>query len=340
MGSLGSLLGKSKREAAELFSFCPHWRRQRAVIEASGDAEVIADAEQRLDFVRNRALLGSCFEWYEREMAVLHEAPVPQPVRKPMVLPIEFVVPVVPSVENLLDGEWPVIQVAVNGNRVSALVDSGAGTTAIKHENTPWVEILAGLEPLTTWDILAQGGIQEVEVFRLSNLKLGSGVFNELLVTGPKEPLVLDPGLTVGMNVLLGYPAVCFHWSEAELHLGDSGPCAAGVSPGNARLTGKFSIMLEIPMEDGSKLDVLLDTGALGSPCSQRLIDSNGGKWTYTFGLHPTLMTECTRVTDFPPVVRGQFQALIGMATLRRFNAFGWELNPLRVYFVPKDTGR
>ena len=33
------------------------------------------------------------------------------------------------------------------------------------------------------------------------------------------------------------------------------------------------------------------------------------------------------------------FRFIIGMDTLRRFDAFGWEPNPLRVYFSPKGAG-
>ena len=254
-------------------------------------------------------------------------------------MPIKFMEPIAPAVEQMLEGQWPVIEVVVDGWPVAALVDSGAGITNIKHAGTPWREILHDMEALTTLDILGQGGIQEQEVFRLSNIQLGSGFFYQLMVAGPSEPMILDPGFTVGMNVLLRYPAVCFHWAEAELHLGDTGPCATGLSPGNARLTGKFSIMLEIPMADGSARDVLLDTGALSTPCSQRFIDSNDGEWTFSFGFHSRLVTQCSRVMGFPPALPGQFQALIGMDTLRRFDAVGWELNPLRVYFVPKDSG-
>ena len=339
IGYLGALLGKSKRQAGDLASFCPHWRGQRALIEASDDAEIISRAEQQFDVILTRGLNGSCTEWYERELARLYKVPVLQRARRPLVLPIAFMEPIAPAVEQMLEGQWPVIEVVVDGWPVAALVDSGAGMTNINHVGTPWREILHDMEALTTLDILGSGGIQQQEVFRLSNIQLGSSFFYQLMVAGPREPMILDPEFTVGMNVLLRYPAVCFHWAEAEIHLGDTGPCAAGVSPGNARLTGKFSIMLEISMADGSALDVLLDTGALNTPCSQRFIDSNGGEWTFSFGFHSKLVALCSRVTDFPPALPGQFQALIGMDTLRRFDAFGWELNPLRVYFVPKQSG-
>ena len=42
---------------------------------------------------------------------------------------------------------------------------------------------------------------------------------------------------------------------------------------------------------------------------------------------------------DSSPIREGYpFDMVIGMETLGKFAAFGWQLNPLRLYFVPREN--
>ncbi len=140
--------------------------------------------------------------------------------------------------------------------------------------------------------------------------------------------------ISVGMNALLRYSQVCFSWSNATLYLGHLGPCKVGEQPFAATLAAKGGEpMLTILESDGARFRVLVDTGAAKTYCGDQLAKDGG----FRFGSHPSFQVRCSR-EDLPARSDIPWDAEIGMDTLREFNAFGWELNPFRMYFVPKGN--
>ncbi|MCY3795884.1 MAG: hypothetical protein OXG51_16120 [Gammaproteobacteria bacterium] len=146
----------------------------------------------------------------------------------------------------------------------------------------------------------------------------------------------------IGNSVLFRYPRICFDWTNNVLHLGRLGPCGEGVQLDQVGLRNGTQPVVRVQAPDGAPIDVLLDTGASLTRCRDHFNQRMGGK-RFRFGSHPDFETLCvadsetelfTASPDERPAGRS---ALIGMDTLRKFDGFGWELNPFRVYLVPKS---
>ena len=144
---------------------------------------------------------------------------------------------------------------------------------------------------------------------------------------------VRDLPSLLGMNVLLRYPAVCFSWATQQLHLGELGPCAGGLNPWSAHLSA-FSPIVEFETAHSPRTRVLVDTGSDRTACSAAMVDASGRH--FRFGDHEDMWLSCDH--DDAVFLRGLpwYDALTGMDTLSRFDAFGWRLQPFTMYFVPK----
>ena len=336
-GQLGALLGKSKDEVRGLASFCPHWRELREdIVGAAGDdPEAAAEVDGQLELIRSRGLWGSCAEWHSRQLAVLHDRPVPRLVPSPQVVPIVFR-------EYSKGGVWPAVQLSLVGQTLWPVPDTGTTTTSTQGADAPLAGLSSEGSRLTSTVVRTGKGLKDRDLFRVPFLRLGSSVFSQVLVNFSPKPTNPEIEHILGMNVLLRHSAVCFHWTKAELHLGAIGPCGNGLELDRVRLSGSFVLLVEIPMQDGSTLDALLDTGSVGTYCSNIFVERNGGKLGFSFGREPSFETECREPKPLLPgetplgAIPGQSQARIGMETLLEFDAFGWELNPLKVYLVPK----
>lgn len=146
--------------------------------------------------------------------------------------------------------------------------------------------------------------------------------------------------LSLGMNILLRYPAVCFSWRDLTLHLGQIGPCVAGEMPFEAELHSAGMPVIQVPALDGTWLPAVIDTGAVGVHCQDQFMEDIGGQ-LFRFGESAELEAECGPYNFIEAAAENpdpMFQAVIGTDALLQFDAFGWELNPLRMYFVPKQT--
>ena len=78
-------------------------------------------------------------------------------------------------------------------------------------------------------------------------------------------------------------------------------------------------------------MTALVSTGAKSNVCKSSLV---GRK--FTFGEHRLLTAGCdsnaeTIFDDY------RHDLIIGMETLSEFSAWGWQLDPFRMYFVPAD---
>ncbi len=327
IGFLGALLGKSEDQAGDLNSFCPHWRSMRTEVEASADADELAEIERQFDIILTRGLSGSCSEWSQRQRALLRTEPLTQPTQDPQVVPL--------GIRDHEFGGWSTVEIAIDGNPVWAVADSGSFNTWLSSFDSPLARYLDGATSLYSSSTISTFAY---EAFRVDSFLLGNHGFREVDIHLPLEQPHIEIGYVLGMNVFLQYPAVCFHWTEEQLYLGETGPCDGGLTGGSARLLGNFVIALQIPLEDGSHVDALLDTGMLQTTCSETFVELNGGVTTFPFGQHPTLEAKCSVTDSGPTIMPGNFQILIGLDTFRRFKAFGWELHPLRVYFVRRDS--
>ena len=148
------------------------------------------------------------------------------------------------------------------------------------------------------------------------------------------------PGVVFGMNILLRYRAACFSWPDVPsdsgtLHLGTLGPCRHGETAARSFLsqfTGQPNV--ESMRDHGPPLGILVDTGAIDTDCKEEFMARNGGL-PVRFGAHPALSARCRLDSPYPILPRHPWPIAIGMDTLLKFEAFGWELAPFRMYFVP-----
>ena len=231
----------------------------------------------------------------------------------------------------------------------------------------PWLQGKAPYSLLST-DVKVgtfEGGVKG-RIFRVPNpVSLEDVEYSNAIAVVLKRnalpypmPVRHDRFAVLGQSLLLRHERLCFDWREERLHLGELGPCADGIEVDDAVLRGGLSMHLASPtakprevkpsfgnahLHDPNQVGVLVDTGATSTICSQRFVDLNDGSRTFSLSKRSGLTATCHRVEadnssfhdDFG--YRGFPLALIGMDTLMRFRAFGWELAPLRLYFVPHE---
>ena len=327
VGLLGALLDKTPQDAAGFWSFCPDWSLM-----------YLDEAPEKLEALRRRmggfvaAALGTpCSEWGNREVRVLEELPhvnafYPQTVT------------LVPT-----DRDGPSIAIEVNGRPLTAVLDTGSTAISLnargfshEHDGLEYVSWAPGISGLEMDEPIA------FPLARLEEVRVGTETFKRLLANVMEfhldgEPVAEDQANTIGMNFMLKYGAVCFDWLGGLVHLGAIGPCA-GVASSGARFQGSLTFEVHVEGKLGQQAFALVDTGSGVTYCSQWFVE---GGHEFSFGSRSILKGRCTFDEDiyFGDADTGHRQVVIGMDTLLRFAAFGWELNPFRIYFVPKETG-
>ena len=309
IGELGSLLGKTKSQASFVYKLC----------------------EMRSD---------ACEHWDMYSLDLLADAPAPHPppaVRLPLATSA-------PASALVMGNLKPHVRLSVGRRGGRALVDTAWTTT---YAGSKWFSEIVASAGTYVKDTVISGNQRHRalrKVMTLPRLQLGRSVYLH-------EPVILDYGISesdydiVGMSLLLQHPAVCFSWRESLLYLGDLGPCSQGVSPYRARFVGGHVVAVELvaertehlvspgqatvasdalePRAEGETYFALLDTGIEAMKC---LTDFPRVS-TFRFGPHDDMTVKC----DW----NWSNYSLMGMSVLSKFAAFGWELDPLRVYFVP-----
>ena len=230
---------------------------------------------------------------------------------------------------------WMVVSVA--GKPVWAIVDTGAPQPFM---GRAWAN-LHGLEYTIVGDPFTQIFWDEAAVRRrmvvLRDVEIGSATEERMLAVAHDGA---EWGFfALGMDILLRHGSVCFAWAESTLYLGRLGPCEGGAAPYGARLepSSQRPVIL-VPATDGTTVPVLIDTGARNNHCKRSLATRLQGG-ALAFGDHASLRATCGSARwghigeDHPRSMT------IGMETLSRFEAFGWELDPFRMYFVPRSPG-
>lgn len=162
------------------------------------------------------------------------------------------------------------------------------------------------------------------------------------------------------MNLFMHYRAVCFDWRNEMLHLGRLGPCADGQEPDNAIISPHFVPYVEatanrpggddaeasgLPETDSTRPPgwtplssstwMLVDTGASENHCSDAFAESvaEDGRFSFGDGLTAGCSNVGNTLFDYPYL---GLSGILGMETLLEFDAFGWELDPFKIYFVPR----
>ena len=93
----------------------------------------------------------------------------------------------------------------------------------------------------------------------------------------------------------------------------------------------------EVAGPDGEPVTALLDTGARELSCTASLAKRLQGI-PLRLGGHATVEASCDPNSDRLPDDGDARDMVLGMEWLSRFEAFGWELAPFRLYFVPASA--
>lgn len=229
---------------------------------------------------------------------------------------------------------WSVV--AIGGKRIWAILDSGSPHTLVGRDwaNLQGFDYVVVGDPYTQrlWD----GVERRSRLVVLQDVELGSA--GETRMLGVAADGKGWGFLALGMDTLLRYPSACFAWSYGTLHLGHLGPCKEGLTPYGARLEPRSTHpVVLVPTTDGATIPVVVDTGSTSNHCKRSLAGRLRGQ-PLVFGDHPTLQAPCDPPDGkWPPVHEADSHAMtIGMETLSKFEAFGWKLDPFRMYFVPR----
>ena len=225
---------------------------------------------------------------------------------------------------------------AIGGKRIWAILDSGSPHTLVGRD---WAN-LQGLDYVVVGDPYTQrmwdGVEQSKRIIVLRDVELGSASEDRMLgVAYDGQGWNI---LALGMDTLLRYRSACFAWSDGTLHLGRPGPCKGGLTPYRAHLEPRSTHpVVLVPTADGATIPVLIDTGSRDNHCKRSLAERLQGR-PLAFGDHPAMQAACDPPDGkWPPKHEdNRHDMTIGMETLSTFEAFGWELDPFRMYFVPR----
>lgn len=326
---LHKLLRTSKRSITTHQNYC---NRSEGCPDIGVVAWILGKAKHELSFLDGRChdvTDHACVRWLERVRllkAFLDEKPEIA-MHPPNHVEMEFI-------HADLDDLRPWTIIHVGGKPMWGMMDTGgvftlfpAGSSILTHADYQTYG-----EPQAVKE--ADGIIRERQDAVLHDFRLGL-VAEDHVPSKRGDPT--GDAVTIGMSVLLRYPQVCFSWPDATLHLGSLGPCALGEAPFAAALSPKGQPFVDVDMGDGQPLRALIDTGAPKTDCQNEFMQRMG-TGAFRFGPHPDLVARCGEAS--PSLHLADWvDAVIGMDTLWNFQAVGWELNPFRMYFVPKNAG-
>lgn len=344
-GVLGFILGKGIGDAGDFQAFCPDW-------ENSFDPEIYVERPDDFLQLRNVLIgraLGSCSEWTERNAFALqgpHRGERPQSQTLPL-LSRQLGAAAAKRAGVLGVDQSPRATIRALGGELIALVDTGATLSVFSRlvaANSPHA-----VEPYGDVSTDVFFGSETMTLARIDEIRLAAfSLRHQLALLSDSyrkdggELAFPEVGNILGMGLLLQYGSVCFDWSAQLLHLGALGPCKAGLPPRRAWLGGGLGLLLEVSAGGVGVMPARVDTGIDETFCSKLFLDRNEGSGEFSFGPEASMSGECdydARVSFGDAEVEEEQvapQINLGMDVLGNFAAFGWRLNPLRVYFVPK----
>ena len=354
VGRLAHVLGRDRSEADDLRSFCPTW--ETVWEDADPDEyteEQLSEARETMEGFVWAAFGGrTCPEWADLNANRFHARAGKWPRTAQSV----------PLAAPKADDPRPVADIVVAPDqRLTALVDTGVTTTSLDSRRIDGPA--AGVEAIGEVPVVHVRHHSLMPAAKVAWPRLGTALFQRPVVSlrdggdplergfeGASYDGVVTLDGIIGMNLLLQYDSVCFDWERRTLHLGELGPCGSGLAPYRAWLDKALSLLVEAVNPSGAVADARIDTGFVGTGCSHGFVgpDAASGEAVtemFSFGEDAKLQGECTY---YPTIlfdlwnsgdqVEGNHMYL-GMGVLGKFAAFGWRLNPLKVYFVPKPDG-
>ena len=240
----------------------------------------------------------------------------------------------------------PMAIVQIGGKALWAAFDTAASRVGIPEPSArfaktayEWLE-----KPRRSGWHEVDGRYGKVGKLVLRNFHLGSVAESRVPAQSSSRNQIPFDRALLGMAIFLRYNQACFSWSEQMLHLGHLGPCAEGETPFKGATELRRGIKPYMQFwgwkMGGELMRILVDTGAPRTLCMDRFVRQMGER-RFRFGEHPDMEAECVEdesLVPSPNRAEVYYHALIGMDTLIKFEAFGWELNPFRMYFVPKNA--
>ena len=333
-GALGLILDRPRSELEpRLEGFCPRLRSPE--VEAALPPSALPERRAIYKRIVANAFFGSCRAWRREQHELMFDSPTMAP-RHADILPMAWV-------GSQHGGITPAVALRVGAEPLRLVVDTGSSIGFFEDGPALPRSAVTGLGA----GRIGQGIFRRYE-FRtayLTSLQVGRTVVRPYLMgiiqddddSAWRHPIPRTGVL--GMAFLLGHRAVCFAWDEQRLHLGTLGPCSGGAEPDEPHLLGSLLVGFAVQARDGTPFSAAVETGAWHTNCSAKFVRANFGELDISFGSHRTLATECLDddAVLYRPAEYGFPQVYMRMNDLLRFSAFGWELNPLRVYFVPRE---
>lgn len=337
VGAIGRILGIRRAQLApRIEGFCPNLHSEvEDHLRESGVAESdIAEYRKVYPRIVENGLNGTCASWRQEQLDLMFLDPRPVDVH-PQALPQAWY-------RHQDGGLGVAIETFIGSVPLRMGVDTGSslGSLYRRSKQFPDLEVEISdrrMRSKGTYDYHTSrpARVASLRVGRTLHQPFGLNVSDDELLYD-REPIPKNGNL--GMTLLLRYPAVCFAWDEQRLHLGALGPCAEGIEPNDAHLQGSLLTGFAVEAHDGTRFAAYVDTGGWHTNCSAVFSKANGGRSSFSFGDHASLGAECLfdEAVLYKSAEYGFPQISIRLNDLLRFSAFGWRLNPLRVYFVPR----
>ena len=341
-GVIGRILGKPRTEFSErIKGFCPRLRDpevEAALLESGVSEPEISQWRKTYRRIVENGFNGTCEEWRREQLRLLWETREVASVQL-SVLPMTWY-------ESHPGGFRVAINAMVGSSPLWLGVDTGSTFGILRRPSPSFPTSQVSIEGGPT---RSKGILEYVysTPARVASLRVGATEFQPFGLDVTDDEALWNPHPVseighLGMDFLLRHRTVCFAWEEQRLYLGSVGPCAAGVQPRDALLLGSLAVGFEVEVRSGERFTVSVDTGAWHTNCSAAFAEAQAGNRAFSIGDHPSLAAEC--VFDEAVLYRqaefGFPQIYVRMNYLLRFRAFGWALNPLRVYFVPRTEAR
>ena len=337
VGAIGRILGFPRAElVARIKGFCPnlHSETEDHLREAGVAENDIAEYRKIYPRIVENGLNGTCASWRQEQLDLMFADPRPVDIHA-QALPLAWY--------GHQDGGLGVaIETFIGSVSLRMVVDTGSSLGSLYRRSKQFPDLEVEISDRRR----SSKGIFEYltsRPARVASLRVGRTLHQPFGLDVSDDERLYDHGPIpqnglLGMAFLLRYPAVCFAWDEQRLHLGPLGPCAGGKEPYDAHLRGSLMLGFAVDAHDGTRFTASVDTGAWHTNCSAVFSKANAGRSSFSFGNHPSLAAECLfdEAVLYRPAKNGFPQIDIRMNDLHRFSAFGWRLNPLRVYFVPR----
>lgn len=337
VGAIGRILDKPHDELARrIGGFCPQLTAPEieAALRESDVAE--SDIAQYLDALQrtvSNGFNGSCSSFRQEQLDLMRYATEAAHLHVEA-LPLAHH-------EKKRGGAVPTVAVLVGDEPLQLVVDTGSSLGSLRQRSLgfPHSEVQISDRQTTSLGIFEYLTSTSA---RLTSLQVGRTRLRPFAIQVDFNEQIqhTDPDGILGMTFLLRHRAICFAWDEHRLYIGALGPCSQGVELHDVHLSGSLVPAVDVRAANGTWFTAYVDTAAWHTNCSAVFAKANHGEAAFSFGDDPALVADCLfdEAVLFKSADYGFPQIGIRMNDLLRFSAFGWQLNPFRMYFVPRHA--